>query len=165
MRPILTTIVASIALAASNSAFADRWTMQDVLSVNGINQAQLSPDGQSVAFVRGGQVMIMPAAGGEGHALSRSAGGREGLAWSPDGKKIAYAKAGNICVLSLPPGPGELSYQIRNAGCASVGRSHAAMGAWRQFHPFRTGWNQTVRPGDDRSGERRRRGICREVGH
>jgi dipeptidyl aminopeptidase/acylaminoacyl peptidase len=104
MRRIGMAALAVMVLATGTPALAANWKLQDIFRINGIGQAQLSPDGQSVAYVRGGQIVVMPAAGGESHAVTHIAAGREGLVWAPDGAAIAYARAGNICVLAIAPG-------------------------------------------------------------
>ncbi len=52
-----------------------------------------SPDGRHIAFVRhspaGGQILMVPARGGEERKLGQSAASWFGLAWSPDGKSVA----------------------------------------------------------------------------
>ncbi|WP_127475215.1 alpha/beta hydrolase family protein [Microbacterium sulfonylureivorans] len=56
---------------------------------------RLSPDGRTVAFVRGDakskpQVWVIPAAGGEPVQATDAVLGVEGFAWSPDGRTIAF---------------------------------------------------------------------------
>jgi len=59
-------------------------------------QPQVSPDGRSVAFVRGdadgtAQVFLVPASGGEPVQVTDARGGVGAYAWSPDGARIAFA--------------------------------------------------------------------------
>ncbi|HEY8347755.1 MAG TPA: hypothetical protein VIL07_10890 [Symbiobacteriaceae bacterium] len=71
-----------------------------------------SPDGKQIAFMRNGQIWVMPARGGEGRALTR----REGMwdtapAWHPQGGKIAWIRfspdrsEAGILLLNLRGGP------------------------------------------------------------
>ncbi|MCH6229524.1 S9 family peptidase [Microbacterium sp. CFH 31415] len=57
---------------------------------------RLSPDGQTLAFVRAdakgkGQVWVVSAAGGEPVQATDTVLGVEGFAWSPDGRTLAFA--------------------------------------------------------------------------
>ena len=96
--------VLALAGASSQHADAARWTMQDLLSVPSLGDAPLSPDGESVAFVRAGQIVIMPAAGGDVTVLTHDNGGKGGLDWSPDGQTIAFSSEGNICTVPVSGG-------------------------------------------------------------
>ena len=57
------------------------------------SQAVLSPDGNSIAFVRNvdgrPQVFLLPLTGGEARQLTTHRFGASAPRWSPDGKKIA----------------------------------------------------------------------------
>ena len=96
--------VVALASISSQQAEAARWTMQDLLSVPSLGDAPLSPDGRSVAFVQAGQIVIMPAAGGDVTVLTHDNGGKSGLDWSPDGQTIAFSSEGNICTISVSGG-------------------------------------------------------------
>lgn len=53
-----------------------------------------SPDGASIAFLRGGQIWIVAAAGGSARAVTKHATGisnNPGPTWSPDGKTLYFA--------------------------------------------------------------------------
>jgi Tol biopolymer transport system component/DNA-binding winged helix-turn-helix (wHTH) protein len=51
-----------------------------------------SPDGNQIAFVRSGNIMVMPAEGGELRRLTPQPVGVQGSpAWTPDGKSILFA--------------------------------------------------------------------------
>ena len=81
-----------------------RLTLQDLLSVEPIGETALSPDGNTIALTRSGQIVLLPAAGGWPIPLTSSLGGKSELAWSPDGKQIAYASQGSIWVVSTSGG-------------------------------------------------------------
>jgi dipeptidyl aminopeptidase/acylaminoacyl peptidase len=49
-----------------------------------------SPDGTSIAFVRGGQIMLVPAAGGEARPLTRHATAVSAPSWSADGQSMYF---------------------------------------------------------------------------
>src|SRR5258706_897987 len=57
------------------------------------HSAEISPKGDRVAFIRGGQVWVGPLAGGEAALLhhARSNVTASGHAWPPDGSKTAFA--------------------------------------------------------------------------
>jgi dipeptidyl aminopeptidase/acylaminoacyl peptidase len=77
-----------------------RITLQDLLSVEPVNESTLSPDGKTFALVRAGQIMLLPSDRGWPIILTTTAGGKSGLAWSPDGKRLAYASQGCIWVVA-----------------------------------------------------------------
>jgi dipeptidyl aminopeptidase/acylaminoacyl peptidase len=52
-----------------------------------------SPDGSSILFGRAGQLMLMPATGGEPRAVTRHASAVSFPAWSPDGATIYFLAA------------------------------------------------------------------------
>ena len=63
-------------------------------------QPRWSPDGRSIAFVRGtegkpGQLFVLSMEGGEAVQLTRLAGGAGALAWSPDSRSIAFTSSTN----------------------------------------------------------------------
>lgn len=64
---------------------------------SGASQAALSPDGQSVAFVRSvkgkPQIFILPLSGGEPWQLTHSKNGASSPKFSPDGKNIVYSSS------------------------------------------------------------------------
>jgi Tol biopolymer transport system component len=59
--------------------------------VPGLNR--WSPDGSSILFGRAGQLMLMPATGGEPRAVTRHASAVSFPAWSPDGATIYFLAA------------------------------------------------------------------------
>ncbi len=75
---------------------AHQFTLEDILSVEPIGEAPLSPDSKTFALTRNGQIVLMPADGGWPVTLTSIAGGKSGLSWSPDGRSIAYASNGSI---------------------------------------------------------------------
>jgi TolB protein len=105
MRRRLYIVLAFLACVAPLEAHAARWTTQDLLSIPGMGDAPLSPDGKSIALVRSGQIVLMPASGGDVTVVTSGAGGKTGLNWSPDGQTIAYANDGNICTVPITGGP------------------------------------------------------------
>jgi dipeptidyl aminopeptidase/acylaminoacyl peptidase len=99
-RNFLFSFIAIVGLAAEPS----RFTLEDIVSVEPIGQTALSPDGKTVAMVRGGQMLLLPAEGGWPITLTTSPGGKSGLSWSPDGSRIAYASQGSIWTLAVKGG-------------------------------------------------------------
>jgi dipeptidyl aminopeptidase/acylaminoacyl peptidase len=93
-----TLFLVGLCLGVANAALgaAARLTLEDLLSVEPIGQTALSPDGKTFAFVRSGQIVLMPSTGGWPVTLTSTAGGKSGLTWSPDGSVIAFASGGSI---------------------------------------------------------------------
>ncbi|MFP5227639.1 MAG: alpha/beta fold hydrolase [Acidobacteriota bacterium] len=96
----------------------NRLTLQDLLTLQPFGDTAVSPDGTTIAFVRSGQIMLMPAEGGWPVLLTSTQGGKTEIAWSPDGKRLAYASQGSIWVVAAgggaprrltnaPPGSGD----------------------------------------------------------
>ncbi len=52
-----------------------------------------SPDGSSILFGRGGQLMLMPARGGDAHAVTKHATSVSTPSWSPDGATVYFVAA------------------------------------------------------------------------
>jgi dipeptidyl aminopeptidase/acylaminoacyl peptidase len=52
-----------------------------------------SPDGSSILFTRGGQLMLVPAAGGDARAITKHVTGVSAPTWSPDGSTIYFTAA------------------------------------------------------------------------
>src|ERR1700736_4251201 len=92
--------LADAVLAAEPSHF----TLEDIVSVEPVGQTALSPDGKTVAMLRGGQVLLLPAEGGWPITLTTSLGGKSGLSWCPDGSRIAYASQGSIWTVTVKGG-------------------------------------------------------------
>jgi Tol biopolymer transport system component/C-terminal processing protease CtpA/Prc len=71
-------------------------------------EPSLSPDGREVAFVSGGDVWTVPAAGGEARLLASHPAQESRPLWSPDGKRLAFVStrtgAGDVYVLELATG-------------------------------------------------------------
>jgi TolB protein len=93
------TIEASVAYVRGGDVFVGRGAVEARLtSDGGWSRPRYSPDGQSLALLRGGQLWVMKADGsGKRLVTSRPAAGPS---WSPDGRWLAFAS------LSCSGGPG-----------------------------------------------------------
>jgi tricorn protease len=73
-----------------------------------LNDPAVSPDGLEIAFVSGGDIWTVAAAGGEAHLLVTHPATESRPLYSPDGTKLAFVStrtgAGNIYVLTLATG-------------------------------------------------------------
>ena len=69
--PKLRTTLFVVGLCAAALSAAPRLTLEDLLSVEPIGQTALSPDGKTFAFVREGQIVLMPSSGGWPVTLTR----------------------------------------------------------------------------------------------
>ncbi len=94
----------SLTVAPSPAQMQPHLTLQDLLSAEPIGETALSPDGNTIALTRGGQIALMPRAGGWPTTLTSTPGGKAGLSWSPDGKRLAFASQGSIWTVSIEGG-------------------------------------------------------------
>ncbi len=73
-----------------------------------LGEPAISPDGREIAFVSGGDIWTVPAAGGEAHLLVSHPATESRPMYSPDGSRMAFISTrtggGNIYVLTLATG-------------------------------------------------------------
>ena len=73
-----------------------------------LSDPAISPDGHEIAFVSGGDIWTVAAAGGEAHLLVTHPATESRPLYSPDGTKLAFVStrtgAGNIYILTLATG-------------------------------------------------------------
>ncbi len=149
MRPFL------ILFAICGSAVAQhRLTLDDLVSVEGIGETALSPDGKTFAMSRGGQIVLMPSDGGWMTTLTSTSGGKSGLSWSPDGRSIAYASQGSIWVVASNGGaPKRLTNAAAGPGDPRQASDRAPQwspkGRWILFETGRRGHNNMMVVSDD----------------
>src|SRR5215475_14503140 len=145
-------------LLASCVAFAQthRLTLEDIVSVEGIGETALSPDGKTFAMTRAGQIVLMPSEGGWLTTLTSNAGGKSGLSWSPDGRMIAYASQGGIWAVNASGGaPRRLTNSAAGPGDPRQAPDRAPQwspkGRWILFETGRRGHNNMMVVSDDGS--------------
>lgn len=95
----------------------------------------LSPDGRTLAFVSGGDIWTVPAAGGEARLLVSHPATESRPLWSPDGSKLVFASArsgnGDLYLLDLAANQlRRLSWDDR----AEQPSGWSADGRWVYFH-------------------------------
>jgi tricorn protease len=77
-------------------------------ALSSLSDPAVSPDGREIAFVSGGDIWTVAAAGGEAHLLVTHPATESRPLYSPDGTKLAFVStrtgAGNIYVLTLATG-------------------------------------------------------------
>lgn len=158
MRKLTAYIATSVAITASAfaaSSDSHKLTLEDLLSVEAIGEAALSPDGKTFAITRGGQIDLLPSDGGWPVTLTSSAGGKSGLNWSPDSRYIAYASQGSIWTV---PAEGGRPNRLTHAYPASSGDPRQAAdrspqwspkGRWILYQTGRRGHEDLVIVSDD----------------
>src|SRR5581483_1119984 len=150
MRAITLLLVSCGFLAAQTH----RLTLEDIVSVEGIGETALSPDGKTFAMTRGGQIVLMPSEGGWLTPLTSTAGGKTGLSWSPDGRIIAYASQGGIWVVAANGGaPKRLTNAAAGPGDPRQATDRqpqwSPKGHWILFETGRRGHNNMMVVSDD----------------
>jgi dipeptidyl aminopeptidase/acylaminoacyl peptidase len=135
--------------AESHAQEGGHLTLQDLLSVEPIDESALSPDGKAIALTRSGQIALLPSEGGWPVLLTSTQGSKSGLAWSPDGKRIAYASQGSIWVVAASGGtPHRLTNAPAGEGDPRQATDRAPrwspQGRWILFQSGRRGVNSLL---------------------
>ncbi|MBN8526689.1 MAG: PD40 domain-containing protein, partial [Planctomycetes bacterium] len=93
-------IAATLIIAACGAAEDAAW----------IRNPAIAPDGSRIAFACGGQIWVVPAAGGEAMPLTDGTQYSTRPVWSPDGTRIAFActRFGNPDVFIMPAEGGRI---------------------------------------------------------
>jgi Tol biopolymer transport system component len=105
---VLTITLLSLA-SAVHAQPGGRFTIEELLKVRRVGDAQLSPDGRNIAFTIGDvnfdanrivtHIYVMPAGGGNIKQLTREDSSASSPRWSPDGKKIAYVTGSQVWLM------------------------------------------------------------------
>lgn len=120
---------------------------EDLESVHEPIVPVLSPDGTKFAFIREGQILLLPASGGWPIVLTSAPGGKSEIAWSPDSRSLAYVADGSIWVVPVEGGPPKrLTDGAAGPGDPRVARDHTPRwnphGDWILFQSGRSGQNE-----------------------
>jgi dipeptidyl aminopeptidase/acylaminoacyl peptidase len=109
---------------------ANKITLEDLVSLHFLGEPVLSPDGKQFAFVRGGQIELLPADGGWPVTLTTSPGKKVELSWSPDSKTLAFVSLGSVWVVPVSGGkPTQITY-----GAVGAGDPRGASDRWPKWN-------------------------------
>ena len=105
---IIRSAAAALVAAASVAIPSRPRDFAPVPARRSFSEPDYSPDRREIAFVSGGDIWTVPAAGGEAHLLVTDASNDHRPLYSPDGSQLAFMSTrnggSNIYVLSLPTG-------------------------------------------------------------
>lgn len=113
---------------------------QQNLGEVGARYATYSPDGEFIAFSLGGDVWVMPSAGGRAERITRHEANDFSPKWSPDGKQLAFTsdRAGSVDVYTMDPDGGRPTRLTFDAGLDHV-NGYAPDGKHIIFQSTRSG--------------------------
>ncbi|MBS0661109.1 MAG: PD40 domain-containing protein [Verrucomicrobia bacterium] len=105
-----------------------------------LRQPAVSPDGQYIAFIHGGQLWRVPSAGGEAIPLTSARFAASAPVWSPDSRQIAFSsdRYGNADVFILPATGGEVR-RLTTHSMADTPTAFSPDGKWVYFSSMRLG--------------------------
>jgi dipeptidyl aminopeptidase/acylaminoacyl peptidase len=145
-------LMAAVALAAGGDSH--KLTLEDLLSAEPVGDAALSPDGNTFAIVRSGQIALLPSGGGWPVTLTSTPGAKSGLSWSPDSRTLAYASQGSIWTVPADGGsPKRLTHAYPGEGDPRQASDRVPQwspkGRWILFQTGRRGHEDLMVVSDD----------------
>lgn len=105
MRHLTIRGVLAVGIAVGALAVAPLWGQSPIPSQLSFAEPGISPDGREIAFVSGGDIWTVPAAGGDAHLLIAHDANESRPLFAPDGRSLAFNSTrtggGDIYVLSF----------------------------------------------------------------
>ena len=170
-RFVIALTIALLSLTSVAIGQTRRFNIDELMKVRRVGDAQLSPDGQHVAFTIGDvnfdanrtltQIYVIPIGGGSLKQLTRGDSSASSPRWSPDGKKIAYVTGGQIWVMD---DDGDDKEAVTKISTGAAGPVWSNDGRLHRIHVRRLSRMQQRRlqPSQGRSGGKRK---SKSAGH
>ena len=142
MKRLATIMAVVLVLSLASIAFAQQFTINDLINVRRVSDPQVSPDGRMIAYTiadtdkaankRTTQIYLVPIEGGEPKQITTGDKSSSSPRWSPDGKRIAFisARDGQVWVMNAD---GSAPQKVTNISTGADAPLWSPDGQWIAF--------------------------------